>query len=185
MTSVYFGGGVANKIRTHSLPFNLRPSRPLRCCQPCLSFLAYPSAFPGPARRAATMALLYAPAIGPAFCSNQAFVMVVFILIRWILRPRGLRTSCIGAKPGANGYPRYVDTSHSAKVGKSHSCRGNKSPGPRPTCGAACAIDWRWRGGVGKAHVRFRPGEPGASVGDETGPDGAIDAIAAQSPELD
>jgi hypothetical protein len=40
---------VASKIQTHSLPFNLRPSRLLRCCHPCPSLLAYPSAFPGPA----------------------------------------------------------------------------------------------------------------------------------------
>jgi hypothetical protein len=61
MTSVYFGGGVASKIAHRAF-----------CAA---ANLAFPSSLTlaGPARRAAAMALLYAPAIGPAFGSNQAF----------------------------------------------------------------------------------------------------------------
>ena len=65
---------------------------------------------------------------------------------------------------GANGiasrsYPGYVDTSHSANVGKSHSCVGGKSPGPMLPHGAACAMDSKWSCLGDTAQARFRHGE--------------------------
>jgi hypothetical protein len=85
-------------------------------------------------------------------------------------------TNCFGAKPGASGtasrsVPRCGDISHSAVAEKSHSCRGSKSPGPRLTCGAACAMEWKWSCGGGRAPVRLHPGVRGASVDEESCPE--------------
>jgi hypothetical protein len=59
-----------------------------------------------------------------------------------------------------------ADMSSCVSAGKSHSCRGSRSPGRRPSCVAATAMGWKWRAAGGPVQIRPRRGACGASVDD-------------------
>jgi hypothetical protein len=98
------------------------------------------------------------------------------ILLSLEATPEGLTDKLFGAARGASGtasgsLPRYADISRYANAGKSHSFRDSRSTAPILPCGAACAMELRWRCGAGKVQARLRHGGLEASVDEESCPE--------------
>jgi hypothetical protein len=99
-----------------------------------------------------------------------------FILVSMQNTPEGLTDKLYWRKARASGtasrsLPRYADISRYANAGKSHSFRDSRSTAPILPCGAACAMELRWRCGAGKVQSRLRHGGLEASVDEESCPE--------------